>query len=340
MIVPRRSRGLSRSFAYQRPPGSQSPRVAGVSVVPTVAVPRRVISSRAAPVAAPRARGASRLDRPAPPARHGAGQAVGHAASRRCRRWEKPGRAAPAVGRPPRGEGAGTPRKTTLLGRGVRHLVDLCAAPSEDAWGWALRRRSGADVARHLLQPARPRGQSASRGKCPGARLGRRRGAGGAPVGGVVLLAGRARRGLGGVLVGARRSCSSLPPASATWRRAHRAISAPWLVLGGAGGVVGAGVGGGLAKVDRRRRSGRSCSEPSPSRRSAACSACRCCRSSGGAARALGAAVRWTAAYVGDWIAAMRVSRSISARRAPPPEPVPAAPGPRPAVPMDSASGR
>ena len=124
-------------------------------------------------------------------------------------------------------------------------------------------------------------------------------------VGGVVLLAGRARRGLGGVLVAlalllvASAGLGDLA-AGSPW------ISAPWLVLGGAGGAVGAGVGGGLAKV---------VGVAGAAVLLGAVAVASMCGLLGmpllsvvrGVARALGVAVHWTAAHVGDWIAAMRV---------------------------------
>jgi len=67
-------------------------------------------------------------------------------------------------------------------------------------------------------------------------------------VGGVILLAGRARRGLGGVLAAfvlllvASAGLADLA-AGSPW------TSAGWTRLGGAGGIVGAGVGSGLSKL-------------------------------------------------------------------------------------------
>jgi S-DNA-T family DNA segregation ATPase FtsK/SpoIIIE len=122
------------------------------------------------------------------------------------------------------------------------------AATSEESFGWALLLvgvLTGLGIYFNLLGPAGHllRDWSARSlgwaGDVASAAL---------VVGGVVLLAGRARRGLGGIaaalallLVGSAGLADLAGGSPST--------SAPWFRLGGAGGIVGAAVGGGLAGV-------------------------------------------------------------------------------------------
>ena len=132
--------------------------------------------------------------------------------------------------------------------KGLGRLGELLAAPSEDAWGWALllvgvlfgfgihlNRRGPAG---HVLR------RTASEGLCWGADV--------LPaallVGGVILLAGRARRGLLGVL-SALVLLLVVSAGLADLAGGQPSVSASFAVLGGAGGIVGAAVGGGLAKI-------------------------------------------------------------------------------------------
>ena len=139
-------------------------------------------------------------------------------------------------------------RRTTALGHGAGRLLELLPAPSEESFGWALLLLgvlAGLGIHLNLLGPA---GHLLRQG---GARsLGW--GADSAPaalaVGGVILLAGRARRGLGGIL-SALVLLLVVSAGLADLAGGSPATSAAWGVLGGAGGIVGAAVGGGLAKI-------------------------------------------------------------------------------------------
>ena len=204
-----------------------------------MAVSRRVVSSQSAPSrnASTKAKGA----RPTPPR------------SPRAATTSKP------VARPPRALVA-APRKKKgrarshkarpsvlgTLGSGFGRLAALLAAPSEDAWGWALLLvgvLAGLAIhlnllgpAGHLLRKESARAFGWGIDVAPAALL----------IGGVILLAGRARRGLGGVLV-AFVLLLVVSSALADLAGGSPATTASWLVLGGAGGIVGAAIGGGLA---------------------------------------------------------------------------------------------
>jgi S-DNA-T family DNA segregation ATPase FtsK/SpoIIIE len=124
-------------------------------------------------------------------------------------------------------------------------------------------------------------------------------------VGGVVLLAGRARRGLGGVLAAlvlvlvASAGLADLAAGSP-------GTSAAWSLLGGAGGIVGAGVGGGLSRL---------IGVAGASVLLGAVALAAICGLLGMpllavirlVGRGLATAARWTRRLLSDWIAAMRV---------------------------------
>jgi S-DNA-T family DNA segregation ATPase FtsK/SpoIIIE len=124
-------------------------------------------------------------------------------------------------------------------------------------------------------------------------------------VGGVILLAGRARRGVGGILAalvlllvvsaGLADLAAGSPGTSAAWRQ-----------LGGAGGIVGAGVGGGLSRL---------IGVAGASVVLGAVVLAAICGLLGMpllavirvVGRGLATAARWTGRLSSDWIAAMRV---------------------------------
>ncbi len=198
-----------------------------------------------------------------------------------------------------------TRRKTTALGRGAGRLVDLIAAPSEDAWGWAFLlvgvlaalgiHFNLLGPAGHLLRTGSARAFGWGADVAPAALV----------VGGVILLAGRARRGLGGILAalvlllvvsaGLADLVAGSPPTSAAWSQ-----------LGGAGGIVGAAVGGGLSKL---------IGVAGASVVLGAISLAAICGLLGMpliaamrvVGRGLAAGARWTGGLFGAWIAAMRV---------------------------------
>ena len=200
---------------------------------------------------------------------------------------------------------ARTRRKTTALGRGAGRLIDLAAAPSEESWGWALLLvgvLTGLGIylnllgpAGHLLRAGSARAFGWGADVVPAALV----------VGGVILLAGRARRGVGGILAalvlllvvsaGLADLAAGSPGTSAAWRQ-----------LGGAGGVVGAGVGGGLSRL---------IGVAGASVVLGAVVLAAICGLLGMpllavirvVGRGLATAARWTGRLSSDWIAAMRV---------------------------------
>jgi S-DNA-T family DNA segregation ATPase FtsK/SpoIIIE len=206
---------------------------------------------------------------------------------------KRPGRARP------------TRRKTTALGRGAGRLVDLIAAPSEDAWGWALLlvgvlaalgiHFNLLGPAGHLLRTGSARAFGWGADVAPAALV----------VGGVILLAGRARRGLGGILA-ALVLLLVVSAGLADLAAGSPATSAAWRQLGGAGGIVGAAVGGGLSKL---------IGVAGASVVLGAISLAAICGLVGMpllaalrvVGRGLAAGARWTGRLFGAWIAAMRV---------------------------------
>jgi DNA segregation ATPase FtsK/SpoIIIE-like protein len=200
---------------------------------------------------------------------------------------------------------ARTRRKTTALGRGAGRLIDLAAAPSEESWGWALLLvgvLTGLGIYLNLLGPAghllrawsaRAFGWGAD--VVPAALV----------VGGVILLAGRARRGLGGILA-ALVLLLVVSAGLADLAAGSPGTSAAWLQLGGAGGVVGAGVGGGLSRL---------IGVAGASVVLGAVVLAAICGLLGMpllavirvVGRGLATAARWTGRLSSDWIAAMRV---------------------------------
>ena len=261
--------------------------MAGVSVVRIVAVSRRVIS------------GQSGVSRDAPTRGKPAGS---------------PRSAAPKAGRPqltrvpaPRkGNGrARSRKKTTALGRGAGRLVDLIAAPSEESWGWALLvvgvlaalgiHFNLLGPAGHLLRAGSARAFGWGADVAPASFV----------VGAVILLAGRARRGLGGILA-ALVLLLVVSAGLADLAAGSPGTSAAWRLLGGAGGMVGAGVGGGLARI---------IGVAGASVVLGAVAVAAICGLAGMpllavlrvVGRGIAATARWTARLFRDWIAAMRV---------------------------------
>ncbi len=200
---------------------------------------------------------------------------------------------------------ARTRRKTTALGRGAGRLIDLAAAPSEESWGWALLLvgvLTGLGIYLNLLGPAghllrawsaRAFGWGAD--VVPAALV----------VGGVILLAGRARRGLGGILA-ALVLLFVVSAGLADLAAGSPGTSAAWPQLGGAGGIVGAGVGGGLSRL---------IGVAGASVVLGAVVLAAICGLLGMpllavirvVGRGLATAARWTIRLFSDWIAAMRV---------------------------------
>ena len=196
-------------------------------------------------------------------------------------------------------------RKTTALGRGAGRLVDLVAAPSEESWGWAFLLvgvLAALGLYFNLLGPA---GHFLRAGSARGFGWGADVAPAALAVGGAILLAGRARRGLGGVLAalvlllvvsaGLADLAAGSPGTSAAWRQ-----------LGGAGGIVGAGAGGGLSRI---------VGVAGASVVLGAVAIAAICGLLGMpllavirvVGRGLGAAGRWTGRLLRDWMAAMRV---------------------------------
>ena len=200
---------------------------------------------------------------------------------------------------------ARTRRKTTALGRGAGRLIDLAAAPSEESWGWALLLvgvLTGLGIylnllgpAGHLLRAGSARAFGWGADVVPAALV----------VGGVILLAGRARRGLGGILA-ALVLLLVVSAGLADLAASSPGTSAAWLQLGGAGGVVGAGVGGGLSRL---------IGVAGASVVLGAVVLAAICGLLGMpllavirvVGRGLATAARWTGRLFSDWIAAMRV---------------------------------
>ena len=263
--------------------------MAGVSVVLIVAVSRRIISGQS---------GASR-DAPTRPKPAGSTRA---------------GAAPKAGGRPQltkvpaarKGTGrARARRKTTALGRGAGRLVDLVAAPSEESWGWAFLLVGVLAALGLYFDLLGPAGHFLRAGSARGFGWGADVAPAALAVGGAILLAGRARRGLGGVLAalvlllvvsaGLADLAAGSPGTSAAWRQ-----------LGGAGGIVGAGAGGGLSRI---------VGVAGASVVLGAVAIAAICGLLGMpllavirvVGRGLGAAGRWTGRLLRDWMAAMRV---------------------------------
>ncbi len=200
---------------------------------------------------------------------------------------------------------ARTRRKTTALGRGAGRLIDLAAAPSEESWGWALLLvgvLTGLGIylnllgpAGHLLRAGSARAFGWGADVVPAALV----------VGGVILLAGRARRGLGGILA-ALVLLLVVSAGLADLAAGSPGTSAAWSQLGGAGGVVGAGVGGGLSRL---------IGVAGASVVLGAVVLAAICGLLGMpllavirvVGRGLATAARWTGRLFSDWIAAMRV---------------------------------
>ena len=139
-------------------------------------------------------------------------------------------------------------RKQSSAARFAGRVVDLVASPSEDTWGWlfvlvGVLAALGIHFnvlgpAGHVLKEAMTKAFGWGAVVAPAALV----------VGGVILLAGRASRGVLGVLA----AFGLLLVASAglaDLAAGSPGVHSTWLVLGGAGGIVGAAVGGGIAKV-------------------------------------------------------------------------------------------
>ena len=196
-------------------------------------------------------------------------------------------------------------RKTTALGRGAGRLVDLVAAPSEESWGWAFLLvgvLAALGLYFNLLGPA---GHFLRAGSARGFGWGADVAPAALAVGGAILLAGRARRGLGGVLA-ALVLLLVVSAGLADLAAASPGTSAAWRQLGGAGGIVGAGVGGGLSRI---------VGVAGASVVLGAVAIAAICGLLGMpllavirvVGRGLGAAGRWTGRLLRDWMAAMRV---------------------------------
>jgi S-DNA-T family DNA segregation ATPase FtsK/SpoIIIE len=195
--------------------------------------------------------------------------------------------------------------KTTALGRGAGRLVELVAAPSEDAWGWALLLvgvLAALGIHLNLLGPA---GRLLRTGSARAFGWGADAAPAALVVGGVILLAGRARRGLGGILA-AFVLLLVVSAGIADLAAGSPATSAAWSQLGGAGGIVGAAVGGGLSKL---------IGVAGASVVLGAISLAAICGLVGMpllavmrvAGRGLAVGARWAGRLFGEWIAAMRV---------------------------------
>ena len=196
-------------------------------------------------------------------------------------------------------------RKTTALGRGAGRLVDLVAAPSEESWGWAFLLvgvLAALGLYFNLLGPA---GHFLRAGSARGFGWGADVAPAALAVGAAILLAGRARRGLGGVLA-ALVLLLVVSAGLADLAAGSPGTSAVWHQLGGAGGIVGAGVGGGLSRI---------VGVAGASVVLGAVAIAAICGLLGMpllavirvVGRGLGAAGRWTGRLLRDWMAAMRV---------------------------------
>ena len=196
-------------------------------------------------------------------------------------------------------------RKTTALGRGAGRLVDLVAAPSEESWGWAFLLvgvLAALGLYFNLLGPA---GHFLRAGSARGFGWGADVAPAALAVGAAILLAGRARRGLGGILA-ALVLLLVVSAGLADLAAGSLGTSAVWRQLGGAGGIVGAGVGGGLSRI---------VGVAGASVVLGAVAIAAICGLLGMpllavirvVGRGLGAAGRWTGRLLRDWMAAMRV---------------------------------
>ena len=196
-------------------------------------------------------------------------------------------------------------RETTALGRGAGWLVDLVAAPSEESWGWALLLvgvLAGLGIHFNLLGPA---GHLLRVGSARAFGWGADVAPASFVVGAVILLAGRARRGLGGILA-ALVLLLIVSAGLADLAAGSPGTAATWWELGGAGGIVGAGVGGGLSRI---------IGVAGASVVLGAVGIAAICGLLGMpllavirvVGRGLAAAARWTTTLFRDWIAAMRV---------------------------------
>ena len=196
-------------------------------------------------------------------------------------------------------------RKTTALERGAEWLVDLVAAPSEESWGWALLVvgvLAALGIHFNLLGPA---GHMLRRGSARAFGWGADVVPAALVVGGVILLAGRARRGLGGILA-ALVLLMIMSAGVADLAAGSPGTSAAWSRLGGAGGIVGAAVGGGLSRI---------VGVAGASVVLGAIAIAAVCGLLGMpllavirvVGRGCSAAVRWARRLLVDWIAAMRV---------------------------------
>jgi S-DNA-T family DNA segregation ATPase FtsK/SpoIIIE len=217
----------------------------------------------------------------------------------------RPLRASVPPARRHRGHSRSAKHKTTPIGRGLGRLAALLAAPSEDAWGWALLLvgvLAGLAIHFNVLGPAgHLLRKEASRALGWGADV--------APaslvVGGVILLAGRARRGLVGVLT-AFVLLLVVSAGLADLAGGSPSLAAAAERLGGAGGIVGAAVGGGLSHLIGVAGA---CVVLAAVGLAAMCglmgmpllAAVRLCGSG------LALAGRWSGRLVSDWAASMRV---------------------------------
>ena len=192
---------------------------------------KRVVSSQSGP-----SRGAPTRAKPAGPARAGSKTTV------------RPLRAAAPPARKKKSRSRSQRRKTTTFGRGLGRVAELIARPSEDAWGWTLLVvgvLAGLGIHFNVLGPA---GHLLRRESARALGWGADVVPASLAVGGVILLAGRARRGLTGVLA-AFVLLLVVSAGLADLAAGSPATGASWARLGGAGGIAGAAVGGELAKV-------------------------------------------------------------------------------------------
>jgi S-DNA-T family DNA segregation ATPase FtsK/SpoIIIE len=256
--------------------------------VDIVAVSKRVVSSQSGP-----SRGAPTRAKPAVPARAGSKTTV------------RPLRAAAPPARKKKSRSRSQRRKTTTFGRGLGRVAELIARPSEDAWGWTLLLvgvLAGLGIHFNVLGPA---GHLLRRESARALGWGADVVPASLAVGGVILLAGRARRGLTGVLA-AFVLLLVVSAGLADLAAGSPATGASWARLGGAGGIAGAAVGGGLAKV---------IGVAGASVVLAAVGLAAICGLLGMpllaavamTGRGLGHTGRWTARLLSNWIASMRV---------------------------------
>jgi S-DNA-T family DNA segregation ATPase FtsK/SpoIIIE len=223
----------------------------------------------------------------------------------------RPLRAASPPSRKKKGRSRAVRRKTTTLGRGLGRVAGFVAKPSEDAWGWTFLLvgvLAGLGIHFNLLGPA---GHLLRREAARGLGWGADVVPSSLVLAGVILLAGRARRGLSGVLAafvllfviasGLADLAAGSPTTGASWAR-----------LGGAGGIVGAAVGGELARV---------IGVAGASVVLSAVGLAAVCGLLGMpllsavvlVGRAIGHAGRWVTRLVSDWVASMRLQPHDSA---------------------------